>query len=291
MACVAVFVDAGYLFAQGSTALSGSKKPRTDVKLNETAVMAELTRAAQAKSPGCSLLRVYWYDGALSPRLALEHSVLAHMDYIKLRLGFVTGRGQQKGVDSLIVTDLIDLARNRAITDAVMLSGDEDIRIGVQIAQSFGVRVHLVGIAPSRGSQSMQLLRESDTTTEWDAATVSKFLSIRAPAATAAAAALSVATIPILGTVPVPPLAASPVSSALPATVTAALDPIIRAMVATLDSSDITALKTLWLTSRSVPREFDGKLLARSRAELGRDLAPDEKRHVRSRFTTLVQAA
>ena len=46
MACVAVSVDAGYLFAQGSTVLSGSKKPRTDVKLNETAVMAELTGAA-----------------------------------------------------------------------------------------------------------------------------------------------------------------------------------------------------------------------------------------------------
>jgi hypothetical protein len=291
MACVAVFVDAGYLFAQGSTALSGSKKPRTDVKLNETAVMAELTGAAQTKSPGCSLLRVYWYDGALSPRLTLEHSVLAHMDYIKLRLGFVTGRGQQKGVDSLIVTDLIDLARNRAITDAVMLSGDEDIRIGVQIAQSFGVRVHLVGIAPSRGSQSMQLLRESDTTTEWDAATVSKFLSIKAPATTAAAAALSVATIPILGTVPVPPLAASPASSVLPAAIMATFDTIIRAMVATLDSSDITALKTLWLTSRSVPREFDGKLLARGRAELGRDLEPNEKRYVRFRFTTFVQAA
>jgi hypothetical protein len=34
--CVAVFVDAGYLFAQGSTALTGSKKPRRDVNLNET---------------------------------------------------------------------------------------------------------------------------------------------------------------------------------------------------------------------------------------------------------------
>jgi hypothetical protein len=291
MSSVAVFVDAGYLFAQGSTALSGSKKPRTDVKLNETAVMAELTGAARAKSPGCSLLRVYWYDGALSPRLTLEHFALAHMDYVKLRLGFVTGRGQQKGVDSLIVTDLIDLARNRAITDAVMLSGDEDIRIGVQIAQSFGVRVHLVGIAPSRGSQSMQLLRESDTTTEWDAATVSKFLSIKAPAAVAAAAALSAATIPVLGTTPVPPAPASHASPVLPATVTAGLDTVIRSMIATLDSSDITALKTLWLTSRSVPREFDGKLLARSRAELGRDLASDEKRYVRSRFTTLVQAA
>jgi NYN domain len=161
------------------------------------------------------------------------------MDYVKLRLGFVTGRGQQKGVDSLIVTDLIDLARNRAITDAVMLSGDEDIRIGVQIAQSFGVRVHLVGIAPSRGSQSVQLLRESDTTTEWDAATVSKFLSIKAPAA----AALAVATIPIMGTTPVAPVMASPGASVVPAAVAASLD------------------------------------------------LPEEKRYVRSRFVTLVQAA
>jgi uncharacterized LabA/DUF88 family protein len=151
---VAVFVDAGYLFAQGSAALSGSKKPRRDLTLNETAIMAELASAAQAKSPGSSLLRIYWYDGALGPRLSLEHATLAHMDHLKLRLGFVTGQKQQKGVDSLIVTDLIDLARNHAITDSVILSGDEDIRIGVQIAQSFGVRVHLIGIVPSRGSQS-----------------------------------------------------------------------------------------------------------------------------------------
>ena len=84
---------------------------------------------------------------------------------------------------------------------------------------------------------------------------------------------------------------ASPGSSALPAAVAASLDIIVRTMVATLDSSDVTALKTLWLTSRSVPREFDGKLLARSRAELSRDLAPEEKRYVRSRFITLIQVA
>ena len=135
MAVVAVFVDAGYLFAQGSTALTGSKKPRADLRLNETAIMAELTAMAQSKTLGASLLRVYWYDGAPTSRLTLEHAALAHMDYIKLRLGLVTGRGQQKGVDSLIVTDLIELARNHAITDALVLSGDEDIRIGVQIAQ------------------------------------------------------------------------------------------------------------------------------------------------------------
>ena len=74
----------------------------------------------------------------------------------------------QKGVDSLIVTDLIELARNRAITDALILSGDEDIKIGVQVAQTFGVRIHLLGIKPARGSQSLSLMMEAGTCHEWD---------------------------------------------------------------------------------------------------------------------------
>ena len=68
--------------------------------------------------------------------------------------------GQQKGVDSLIIMDLIELARNHAISEAVLLSGDEDLRVGVQLAQSFGVRVHLLGVEPTRGNQSYLLLQE-----------------------------------------------------------------------------------------------------------------------------------
>lgn len=245
--------------------------------------MAELTNAAQTKSPGCSLLRVYWYDGALSPRLTLEHSTLAHMDHIKLRLGFVTGRGQQKGVDSLIVTDLIDLARNQAITDAVVLSGDEDIRIGVQIAQSFGVRVHLIGIIPSRGSQSLQLLRESDTTTEWDVPTVAKFLSVKPSVVTAVSS--GIAAIP-----PVPVIHQTPLISAVDPSAAAHLDVVVSQMTSALDSSEATALKSYWVTARGVPREYDGKLLARSRAQLGRDLDMNEKRYVREKFTSAVSA-
>ena len=71
-------------------------------------------------------------------------------------------------MDSLIGTDLIELARNRAISDALILSGDEDIKIGVQVAQTFGVRVHLLGIKPARGSQSNSLMMEADTCHEWD---------------------------------------------------------------------------------------------------------------------------
>lgn len=66
---------------------------------------------------------------------------------MKVRLGFVNSVGEQKGVDSLIVTDMIALARNRAISDAVLMSGDEDLRVGVQQAQELGVRAGCLGIA------------------------------------------------------------------------------------------------------------------------------------------------
>ena len=76
-------------------------------------------------------LRVYWYDGVIGYKgPTLQQTDLAHLDNVKLRLGFVNSFGEQKGVDSLIVTDLIELVRNHAISDAVLLSGDEDIRIG-----------------------------------------------------------------------------------------------------------------------------------------------------------------
>jgi hypothetical protein len=39
---------------------------------------------------------------------------------VKVRLGFVNSVGEQKGVDWLIVTDMIALARNRAISDAAL---------------------------------------------------------------------------------------------------------------------------------------------------------------------------
>jgi NYN domain len=226
------------------------------------------------------LLRVYWYDGALGARPTLEQAKLALMDHIKLRLGLISGSGTQKGVDSLIVTDLIDLARNHAITDAVILSGDEDIRIGVQIAQTFGVRVHLIGIIPSRGSQSVNLLRESDTTTEWDVPTISRFLSVKAAAMTPPPA---VSVTPFTG-------AASSSTKEIDASTAASIDAIVAALTGTLDTTAVNALKSYWRTSRGIPQEFDGKLLAQSRTALCRQLDVHERRYVRAKFTATIQA-
>ena len=153
MSRVAIFVDAGYLYARGSEVICGSPQPRTALKLNRPDTVDKLRT-----------------DGVPRQGPSQEQQDLADSNDVKLRLGVINSYGQQKGVDSLIVTDLVELARNRAITDAVVLSGDEDIRIGVLIAQSFGVRAHLIGIGPGRGSQSRSLLQESDTTVEWSEA-------------------------------------------------------------------------------------------------------------------------
>src|SRR5215831_13056142 len=57
-----------------------------------------------------------------------------------------------------------DAARHRAVTDAVLIAGDEDMVPAVEAAQAFGVRVHLWGVEPPFGTnQAERLVWESDT--------------------------------------------------------------------------------------------------------------------------------
>ncbi len=174
-----MFVDAGYLYAQGSALLHGKKLGREWIQVEPRPALECLETCARTIVPHGRLLRIYWYDGLLqSGRLSVTQELIGQSENTKLRLGLVNSKGEQKEVDALIVTDLIDLARNRAITDALILSGDGDIKIGVQVAQTFGVRVHLLGIKPAEGSQSPALRMESDTCREWDRVIVGQVLKI-----------------------------------------------------------------------------------------------------------------
>ncbi len=179
---VAVFVDAGYVYAQGSLLIRGVevKKLREKTNIDAKAIVALLTKFAGTVSGKRELLRIYWYDGAPASGLSLSQTKIAQLDNVKLRLGQLNSAGEQKGVDSLLVIDLTELARNKAITDAVVLTGDEDIRIAVQIAQSHGVRVHLLGIGgvSQRGSQSFSLQNEADTIKVWNKSEVASFMTI-----------------------------------------------------------------------------------------------------------------
>jgi uncharacterized LabA/DUF88 family protein len=175
----AIFVDAGYLFASGSKLLTGDKQARSQVHLDHDAVLALLTTLANELS-SLPLLRIYWYDGASSGANPAQVA-LSYRPNVKLRLGLVNAQGQQEGVDQLLTRDLTSLAQHRAMADAVLLSGDDDLRGAVEQAQEFGVRVHLLGIAPARENQAAALVQAADSVRELSETEVRKFLTRRTP--------------------------------------------------------------------------------------------------------------
>ena len=261
----AVFVDAGYLYAQGSAALAGQKLSRVQVKLNLSDTIDKLRKASATRTGDASLLRIYWYDGLLGGKLSEEQESLAYTEDVKLRLGIVNWAGQQKGVDSLIVTDIVELARNHAITDAFLLSGDEDLRVGVQIAQSFGVRVHLIGIEPSRGSQSLSLLQEADTTTEWDKAEMGTLLTLKT------------------GFNDGTQVSDDAVSPEVASDTATALEQVVNSFVSSLDPEEASTVDSLGATD-TIPRHLDGRLLAMCRNGIGRGLEPNERDCMRAKL-------
>lgn len=283
---VAVFVDAGYLFAQGSVAINGQKVVRSDLALSARAVVEELKDFVDRTTAHCSLLRIYWYDGAPpGTRMSAEQAAIADLDDIKLRLGFINSFGEQKGVDALIVTDMIELARQRAISDAIIVSGDEDIRPGVVIAQNYGVRVHLLGIGRARASQARSLRQECDTTSAWDEQTIAKFLSLRAPAP-------AIVPVPVVVGADTDQVGAT---EKAPTSITqdqerAILENAVRSYAETLQIADIASIDAYWKAgSRGFPSDFDRKALGLVGRALGRLADDAEKKMMRSVLRACVQ--
>ncbi|MHB2021825.1 MAG: NYN domain-containing protein [Mycobacteriales bacterium] len=160
---VSIFVDAGYLFKQGAGAVLGAKLGRREVQLDARRFVSDLAEWLCIAHPEEELLRTYWYDGAAKGVPTSEQLDVAALPFVKVRLGRINSAGQQKGVDTLMVRDLMVLSQERSIQRAVVLSGDEDLREGIEYAQDRGVRVAVVGIdAQGDLSQSPELVREAD---------------------------------------------------------------------------------------------------------------------------------
>jgi uncharacterized LabA/DUF88 family protein len=158
----AIMVDVGYIYAAAGELLF-SAASRREYRVDADKLIQALTRHADELVRG-ELLRVYWYDAARDRVPTIDQRVIAQMPLVKLRLGNLNARGQQKGVDAQIRADMEALARHRAITDAILVAGDEDMVPAVEAAQAFGVRVHLWGIEPPYGTnQAERLVWESDT--------------------------------------------------------------------------------------------------------------------------------
>ncbi|WP_112468793.1 NYN domain-containing protein [Streptomyces triticisoli] len=159
----AIFVDAGYLYAAAGRLVAGTEDRRA-FDLDAEGLIDALIDRARTVFADSRLLRVYWYDGARRRIHTAEQQSIAELPDVKVRLGNLNANNQQKGVDSLIRTDLESLARHRAISDAALLGGDEDLVPAVEAAQGYGARVHLWGVeAPECRNQAEPLLWEVDS--------------------------------------------------------------------------------------------------------------------------------
>ncbi|WP_338896226.1 NYN domain-containing protein [Streptomyces sp. TG1A-60] len=178
----AIFVDAGYLYAAVGRLVAGTEDRRS-FDLDAEGLIEALIDKARTIFADSRLLRVYWYDGARRRIHTAEQQSIAELPDVKVRLGNLNANNQQKGVDSLIRTDLESLARHRAISDAALIGGDEDLVSAVEAAQGYGARVHLWGVeAPEGRNQADPLLWEVDSQRTFDLDFFKPYVSRRAAA-------------------------------------------------------------------------------------------------------------
>ncbi|GAA4515366.1 NYN domain-containing protein [Nonomuraea ferruginea] len=153
----ALFVDAGYLLADGAMAVHGTRH-RESVSWDYPGLL-QLMSSLSRERTGLPLLRCYWYEATIEGRRTSEHDVLADIPGLKLRLSRIRP-GRREGVDAQVHRDLMTLARNNAICDAVVVSGDEDLTQVVCDAQDLGVRLTVVHIAADGSWAASRSLRQ-----------------------------------------------------------------------------------------------------------------------------------
>ncbi|WP_157577120.1 NYN domain-containing protein, partial [Saccharomonospora iraqiensis] len=179
----AVLVDAGYLLGGAYTLLTGLRSDRSRLRPDYAALIEAIRVRAEGET-GLPVLRIYWYDAAFQRQPTTEHRVLRALRDVKVRLGNLVLRGegppQQKGVDAELHADLVTLARNRAVADVVLVTGDEDLCVPVEKAQEHGVRVHLwaVPTSSSSTSQSPELVATADRRTVLETAWIDDHFTV-----------------------------------------------------------------------------------------------------------------
>lgn len=261
---VAIFVDAGYFWVQCCTqVLNRSDGNRSDIVIDYEKMRSAFLKEVLDQFSGAHLLRAYWYDGpGGNGSKTQQHKEIDRLNDFKLRLGTRNREGAQKGVDGLIIADLISLTQLKAITDALLVTGDADIAPGVVAAQDLGLRVHLLSLGPG-DSTSPYLSAEVDYKHSWGENEILAFAAESQSIAQDAAAVATTVAVDI----------AQVASSALPS------------IQGGIHSALFAPLKR---NTPSIPREIDGQLLSYGRTALGRELELEEKKTLRKEFKKLL---
>ena len=92
----ALFVDAGYLLADGAMAVHGTRH-RDSVSWDYCGLLKLLSGLSRERS-GLPVLRCYWYEATVEGRRTAEHDTLADLAGLKLRLARKRP-GRREGVE------------------------------------------------------------------------------------------------------------------------------------------------------------------------------------------------
>ena len=206
----ALFVDAGYLLADGAMAAVGTRR-RDSVSWDHPGLLKLLKNLAEEQT-GLALLRCYWYEATVEGRRTPEHDSLADLPNLKLRLSRMRP-GRREGVDTEIHRDLTTLARNAAISEAVLVSAEEDLGRVIADIQDLGVRVALLHVTvDGNWTISRSLRQECDGIIEIGGVHLQPYVELIAGAEPvsypgADAGALGNGHVPAIGHAPHPALA------------------------------------------------------------------------------------
>jgi len=176
----ALFVDASYVLADGAMAVHGTRH-RDSVSWDYPGLLKLLSGLARDRT-GLPLLRCYWYEPTVEGRRTEEHDMLADLQGLKLRLARIRP-GNRGGVETELRRDLTTLARNRAISDAVVISAEDNLTEVIAEVQDLGVRVVIVHVtADGKSAASRTLRQECDDVLEVSAAHLRPFVDLIAGA-------------------------------------------------------------------------------------------------------------
>jgi hypothetical protein len=172
----ALFVDAGYVLTDGAMAVHGTRR-RESVSWDYAGLLQLFGNLATERT-GLPLLRCYWYEATVEGRRSADHDTLADLPGVKLRVAKMRP-GRREGVEGEIHRDLTTLARNKAVSDVMVVSAEEDLAQVIADVQDMGMRVTLLNIAVD-GNQTISraLRQECDDIVEVSAAHLRPYVEL-----------------------------------------------------------------------------------------------------------------
>ncbi len=141
---IAIFIDGGYI---------------DKVTRNEFEVRIDYAKLPEVICGGKEILRTYYYNcepyqsNPPTPdekerfsRAQRFYKMLTRLPRYEVRLGRLACRGddyEQKGIDTLLSIDLVNLAATKQISDAILVAGDYDYVPAIKVVKEHAVNVIL----------------------------------------------------------------------------------------------------------------------------------------------------